>query len=164
MHFELPSVYDISYIYAFSRRFYPKRLTVHLGYTYFISMCVPWESNPQPFALLTQCSTTEPQEHTVTEIVKLLSEVKAASWSCEPDSKPCCSDEGLCVFVCVRWSAVSTGQTTLRSTETSRWRWSRRSFCPSTSSERLRWRRWGDALHIINPQNTISSVWPGTDT
>ncbi len=22
-------------------------------------MCVPWESNPQPFALLTQCSTTE---------------------------------------------------------------------------------------------------------
>ncbi len=51
------------YIYAFSRRFYPKRLTVHSGYTCFICMCVPWESNPQPFALLTQCSTTEPQEH-----------------------------------------------------------------------------------------------------
>ncbi len=30
---------------------------------FFISMCVPCESNPQPFALLTQCSTTEPQEH-----------------------------------------------------------------------------------------------------
>ncbi len=30
---------------------------------YFVSMCPPWESNPQPFALLTQCSTTEPQEH-----------------------------------------------------------------------------------------------------
>ncbi len=30
---------------------------------YQYSMCVPWESNPQPFALLTQCSTTEPQEH-----------------------------------------------------------------------------------------------------
>ncbi len=29
----------------------------------FVSMCVPWELNPQPFALLTQCSTTEPQEH-----------------------------------------------------------------------------------------------------
>ncbi len=28
-----------------------------------LSVCVPWESNPQPFALLTQCSTTEPQEH-----------------------------------------------------------------------------------------------------
>ncbi len=28
----------------------------------FISICVPWESNPQPFELLTQCSTTEPQE------------------------------------------------------------------------------------------------------
>ncbi len=51
------------YIYAFSRRFYPKRLTVHSGYTFsFISMCVPWELNPRPFALLTQCSTTEPQE------------------------------------------------------------------------------------------------------
>ncbi len=36
---------------------------MHSGYTFFISMCVPWESNPQPFALLTQCSTTEPQEH-----------------------------------------------------------------------------------------------------
>ncbi len=35
----------------------------HSGYTFFISMCVLWELNPQPFALLTQCSTTEPQEH-----------------------------------------------------------------------------------------------------
>ncbi len=26
-------------------------------------MHVPWELNPQPFVLLTQCSTTEPQEH-----------------------------------------------------------------------------------------------------
>ncbi len=26
-------------------------------------MCVPWELNPRPFALLTQCSTTEPQKH-----------------------------------------------------------------------------------------------------
>ncbi len=25
-------------------------------------MCVPWELNPQHFALLLQCSTTEPQE------------------------------------------------------------------------------------------------------
>ncbi len=33
-------------IYAFSRRFYPKWLTVHSDYTCFISMCVPWESNP----------------------------------------------------------------------------------------------------------------------
>ncbi len=29
----------------------------------FVSMYVPWELNPQPFTLLTQCSTTEPQEH-----------------------------------------------------------------------------------------------------
>ncbi len=33
------------------------------GYTFFVSMCVPCEFNPQPFALLTQYSTTEPQEH-----------------------------------------------------------------------------------------------------
>ncbi len=37
-------------------------LQLHSGYTFF-SICVPWESNPQPFALLMQCSTTEPQEH-----------------------------------------------------------------------------------------------------
>ncbi len=36
------------------------------GYTvFFISMCVPWESNPQTFAQLTQCSTTELQEYIV---------------------------------------------------------------------------------------------------
>ncbi len=35
---------------------------MHSGYTFVVSMCVPWESNPQPFVLLTQCSTTEPQE------------------------------------------------------------------------------------------------------
>ncbi len=29
---------------------------------FFVIMCVPWELNPQPFALLTQCSTTEPQD------------------------------------------------------------------------------------------------------
>ncbi len=38
-------------IYAFSRRFYPKRLTVHSGYSFIVSMCVPWESNPQRNAL-----------------------------------------------------------------------------------------------------------------
>ncbi len=28
-------IYIYIYIYAFSRRFYPKRLTVHWGYTFF---------------------------------------------------------------------------------------------------------------------------------
>ncbi len=50
----------IFYIYAFSRRFYQSNLqyiqVIHV-------LCVPWELNPQPFALLTQCSTTDPQEH-----------------------------------------------------------------------------------------------------
>ncbi len=36
------------YIYAFSRCFYPKQLTVHSVYTFFVSMCVAWELNPQP--------------------------------------------------------------------------------------------------------------------
>ncbi len=50
------------YIYAFSRCFYPKRLTIAFRLYIFISICVPWESNPQPFALLTQCS--EPHRNT----------------------------------------------------------------------------------------------------
>ncbi len=32
--------FDYIYIYAFSRRFYPKRLTVHSGYTFVLSVCV----------------------------------------------------------------------------------------------------------------------------
>ncbi len=48
------------YIYIFSRRFIQSDLqAIHC----FVSICVPWELNPQPFAPLTQCSTTEPQEH-----------------------------------------------------------------------------------------------------
>ncbi len=53
------------YIYTFSRRFYPKRLSAFRLYIFLISMCVPWELNPRPFALLTQCSTTEPQKHSL---------------------------------------------------------------------------------------------------
>ncbi len=40
-------------------------LQLHSGYTFLISMCVPWESNPQPFALLMQCSTTEPHRNII---------------------------------------------------------------------------------------------------
>ncbi len=53
-------------------------LQLHSGYTYlffciFFCICVPWESNPQPFALLTQCSTTEPHRNTVFSV---------AQWRC----------------------------------------------------------------------------------
>ncbi len=41
-----PCIYIYIYIYAFSRRFYPKRLTLHSSYKLFISSCFPWESNP----------------------------------------------------------------------------------------------------------------------
>ncbi len=59
---------DYIYIYAFSRRFYPKRLTAHstvqciLCYTFCQYVCF-LGIEPTTFALLTQCSTTEPQEH-----------------------------------------------------------------------------------------------------
>ncbi len=39
---------SISYIYAFSRCFYPKWLTEHSGNTFFVSMCVPWELHTAP--------------------------------------------------------------------------------------------------------------------
>ncbi len=63
-------------IYAFSRCFYPKRLTIAFRLYIFISTCVPWESNPQPFAQLTQCSTTEPHRNTVSLELCLV-------WSCD---------------------------------------------------------------------------------
>ncbi len=44
--------------------FIQKKLTIVFRIYIFISMCVPWELNPQPFALLTQCSTTEPHRNT----------------------------------------------------------------------------------------------------
>ncbi len=39
------TLYIYIYIYAFSRRFYPKRLTIAFRLYIFISTCVPWESN-----------------------------------------------------------------------------------------------------------------------
>ncbi len=42
------------YIYAFSRRFYPKRLTVHSGYTFFCQYVCSLGIEPTTFALLTQ--------------------------------------------------------------------------------------------------------------
>ncbi len=47
------------FTFTFIRCFYPKRLSIAFRLYIFISMCVLWESNPQPFAQLTQCSTTE---------------------------------------------------------------------------------------------------------
>ncbi len=64
------------YIYAFSRCFYPKRLTIAFRLYIFISMCVPWESNPQPLALLTQCFTTEPYRNTYLTIIRKVSELQ----------------------------------------------------------------------------------------
>ncbi len=54
----------LSITFTFIRRFYPKRLTIAFRLYIFISTCVPWESNPQPFAQQTQCSTAEPHRST----------------------------------------------------------------------------------------------------
>ncbi len=47
------------YIYAFSRRFYPKRFRLHIYCQYMCSLGI----EPTTFALITQCSTTEPQKY-----------------------------------------------------------------------------------------------------
>ncbi len=47
---------DLFYIYAFSRRFYPKQFRLHIFCQYVCSLGI----EPTTF---TQCSTTEPQEH-----------------------------------------------------------------------------------------------------
>ncbi len=53
----------LCYAFTFIRRFYPKRLTVHSGYTFFGQNMCSLGIESTTFALLTQCSTTEPQEH-----------------------------------------------------------------------------------------------------
>ncbi len=60
------------YIYAFSIRFIQSDLQCIQPIHLYVSMCVPWELNPQPFALLTQCSTTEPQEQLCVKIHTLM--------------------------------------------------------------------------------------------
>ncbi len=86
--------------YAFSRRFYPKRLTVHSGYTCFISMC-SLGIEPTTFALLTQHSTTEPQEMNETTsqsfqqhgiIISVLQTFKSQKYWCKVYSSDINSD------------------------------------------------------------------------
>ncbi len=51
-------------IYIFSRRFYPKQLTVLFRlYIFFCQYVCSLVIEPTTFALLMQCSITEPQEH-----------------------------------------------------------------------------------------------------
>ncbi len=53
------------YIMHLADAFIQSDLQLHSDYT----SCVPWESNPQPFALLTQCSTTEPHRNSRRAVV-----------------------------------------------------------------------------------------------
>ncbi len=52
-----------SNIYIYADAFIQSDLQCIQGIHFFVSMCVPWELNPQPFALLMQCSTIELHEH-----------------------------------------------------------------------------------------------------
>ncbi len=65
--------------------------TIHV----FVSMCVPWESNPQPFALLTQCSTTEPHRNTFSTMSLTMSRIQR-SWKQLAWTFVC-----VCVCMCV---------------------------------------------------------------
>ncbi len=51
----------------------------------FVSMCVPWELNPQPFALLRQCSTTEPQEQEMQNPLVFLNSPLQPTFLCSID-------------------------------------------------------------------------------
>ncbi len=62
-HFSLEFLFFFIFMHL-ADAFIQSDLQLHSGYTFFISMCVPWESNPQPVVLLTQCSTTEPHRNT----------------------------------------------------------------------------------------------------
>ncbi len=65
LYTELLPIFFLTFTFTFMHladAFIQSDLQLHSGYTFLIT-CVHWESNPQPFALLTQCSTTEPQEH-----------------------------------------------------------------------------------------------------
>ncbi len=65
--------------------------TIHV----FVSMCVPWESNPQPFALLTQCSTTEPHRNTFSTMSLTMTRIQR-SWKQLAWTFVC-----VCVCMCV---------------------------------------------------------------
>ncbi len=97
------------YIYAFSRRFYPKRLTIAFRLYIFIITCVPWESNPQPFAQLTQCSTTEPHRNTTLLLYNTTVQFYNTFTLLKPWRFKFSGDLYLCiysVFVFVLWSMV----------------------------------------------------------
>ncbi len=65
----------------------------------FVSMCVPSELNPHPFALLTQCSTSEPQEHL--EIVWALRQTHTITAAFFMSWPACCFTWSICVFALI---------------------------------------------------------------
>ncbi len=65
----LPKIIKRFFIF-FSRHFYPKQVKVHSGYTFFCQYVCSLGIEPTTFALLTQCSTTEPQEQLYFEVFR----------------------------------------------------------------------------------------------
>ncbi len=75
-------------INTFTRRFYPKRLTEHSGYTCFLQYVCSLGIEPTTFALLTQCSTTEPQEHKLNKISNVYFTITCNIMNCLPQKAP----------------------------------------------------------------------------
>ncbi len=63
--------------------FTPKPLTVHSGCTFFFYqyVCVHWELNPQPFALLTQCEPQESLSQTISKVKNRFHTGKASKFT-----------------------------------------------------------------------------------
>ncbi len=102
-------------------------LQLHSGYTFFISICVPWESNPESFALLTQCSTTEPQEHLWRCPVRIDTALSEKLWSASAITFTCCScwrytmSAPKRLFKCLFWDALTNIGVSIDSPHLSRW-------------------------------------------
>ncbi len=86
------------YIYAFSRCFYSKRLTVHSGYTFVLSVCVcSLGIEPTTFVLLTQCSN-----HWNTNKINLSNfQLIRSDRDAESMGKSC--GGGTCFYINERW-------------------------------------------------------------
>ncbi len=95
LDFQIKTLLVCIYIYAFSRRFYPKRLTIAFRLYIFISTCVPWESNSQPFAQQTQCSTTEPHRNYFFKLFGLRGHRHC------PHKPPSCCNNHVIIHICV---------------------------------------------------------------
>ncbi len=110
------SIYYYIYIYAFSRRFYPKRLTVHSSYTFVLSVCVFPGNRTHNL-----CAANAMLYHWATETLLLLLTLRwivdyrgnnTCIWLCVGVCACVCVGVYVCVCVCVcvypNWNVFRT--------------------------------------------------------